>query len=306
MKFLRNRAATALLTLLATSTGALATPEPGIGLYHVTYDNSPNVNFGPYAGLPNPNYNRLTFMLSHTFVEAPWNNHFHRIGAYSYVGSPATPTVGLSANNRVPEPYQADDGLALLPGSGVFAGKLVSGIGPAARPGDHIEQEYGDLAIRPMDALFPFDGLSHPDPTIEDPNPTVTGAKHPGNYLLNASGGVYKNSMASVRVGMELTDLTPGLAITDASGAPIWSAIGDVVTLGESATWVLNPVFVVEDSTALGSSFRATFKLVDLSTTPLYGESAPFSMDFVAAPEPTAAALAALASMLGGGLRRRG
>ena len=74
----------------------------------------------------------------------------------------SSPTVSFSANNRLPEPYQGDDGLSMLPGSGAFAGKLVSGLGPAARPGDEIEQEYGDLTIQPMDQLLPFDGAVAP------------------------------------------------------------------------------------------------------------------------------------------------
>ena len=57
-----------LLAFAAHATKAMSSPEPGITIYHVGYDNSPLVNFGTYTGLPNPNYERLTFLLSHTFT----------------------------------------------------------------------------------------------------------------------------------------------------------------------------------------------------------------------------------------------
>jgi hypothetical protein len=294
----------AIAILLATCASVLAAPEPGVGLFHVTYDNAPNVSFGTYLGQPNPNYQRLTLMLSHTYSETPWTNHFHRIGSYGYTGPAGSPTQSLSANNRVPEPYQLDDGLSLLPGSGVFSGKLVSGLGPAARPGDHIEQEYGLLTIAPMDSLMAFDGLDHPNPALEDPNPAIDGAKHPVHYVINASSGVYKNSVDGVRIGLELTALSPGLEITDATGASLFGSIGDVLTLGDTDDWSLTPYFAVDGLTGPGLAFSATFKLVDLSDTPQFGDSAPFSFDFVAVPEPTGAVLGLVAIGLAA-IRRR-
>jgi hypothetical protein len=294
----------AIAILLATCASVFAAPEPGVGLFHVTYDNAPNVTFGTYLGQPNPNYQRLTFMLSHTYAETPWNNHFHRIGSYGYTGPAGSPTVTPSTNDRIPEPGYLDDGLALLPGSGVFAGKLVSGMGPAALPNDSIEQEFGHLTIAPMDSLMAFDGLDHPNPALEDPNPAVVGAKHPVHYLINASSGVYKNSVNGVRIGLELTAISPGLEITDAAGASLFGSVGDVLTLGETGDWSLTPYFAVDGLTAPASAFSATFKLVDLSDSPQFGDSAPFSFDFVTVPEPTGAVLGLVAIGLAA-IRRR-
>ncbi|MEO0530724.1 MAG: all3515 family Zur-repressed PEP-CTERM protein, partial [Planctomycetota bacterium] len=206
----RVLAVAALCAASVPASKAIASPEPGISIFHVGYDNSELVNFGPYTGLPNPNYQRLTLMLSHTFVDNATRNHFHRIGAYSYTGDPLNPVPGFSGNNRVPEPYQMDDGLSLIPGEGVFDGKLISGLGPATFPGDEIEQEYGNTSIRPMDDLVAlYDNQPDPDGEYDF---------HPGHYLVNASGGAYKESVADVTVGLKLVGLTPGLTIHDASG----------------------------------------------------------------------------------------
>jgi len=289
------RTCVAIAILLATCASVLAAPEPGIALYQVGVENRPVLTSGTYLGLANPNHNRLTFLYSHTYADTPWSNHFHRIGSYGYTGPAASPTVALSTADRVPEAYQLDNGLTLLPGSGVFSGKLVSSLGPAALPGDHIEQEYGALTIAPFDSLLGFDGLNHPDPLMEDPNPVVVGAKHPGHYLINASSAVYKNSVNGVRIGLELTAISSGLEITDAAGASLFSSVGDVLTLGDAANWSLSPYFAVDGLTAPATAFSATFKLVDLSDMPQFGDSAPFSFDFVTVPEPTGVVLGLVA-----------
>lgn len=285
-----------LCAVLAPALDAAASPEPGINIFHVGYDNSPLVNFGPYAGAVNPNYQRLTFMLSHTFVDNATVNHFHRIGAYSYTGDVLNPTPAFSSNNRVPEPYQMDDGLSLLAGSGAFDGKLISGLGPAARPWDEIEQEYGNTTIKPMDDLVAlYDNAADPDGEYDF---------HPGHYLVNASGGAYKESVADVTVGLKLVGLTPGLTIHDGAGGLLMEAVDDMETLGTGADWSFEPVFAVDSSAPIGSTYEATFILQDLSTTPLYGDSAEFSFSFIAVPEPTTALLG-LISLAVVSLRRR-
>ncbi|QDU90241.1 hypothetical protein Pla175_36430 [Pirellulimonas nuda] len=283
----------ALFCLPLVVGAAQAAPEPGITLYHVGVDNAPVIGFGSYSGLSNPNYQRLTFLLSHTFVDTPTSNHFHRIGSYGYTGDPLAPTPAFSANDSLPEPYYGDDGLALLPGAGAFAGKLVSGLGASTFPSDPIEQEYGDLTIRPIDNLLQYDGLD--------------GGTHPGHYLLNASGDAYKSSVAGVSVGMMLTSITPGLTIHDASGAPLFSGVGETLMLGPGADWSVLPVFAVDASAATGTPFEATFVLKDLSASPTLSDSAPFSFSFVSAtavPEPSTWLLA-IAGLVGAAALRR-
>lgn len=282
-------------TILGATDLAMASPEPGIVIYHVGYDNAENVGFGTYSGLPNPNYQRLTFLLSHTFVDNATSNHFHRIGAYSYTGDVGNPQPGFSGNDRVPEPYQQDDGLSLLEGSGPFAGKLISGLGPAAYPSNEIEQEYGDLLIAPIDELFQYDGA--PDPDGEWPN-------HPGHLLLNASSGAYKGSIADVTVGMKLVSITPGLTVHDQAGNLLMDSADDEWTLGTGADWSFDPVFAVDGSAAAGSTYEATFVLQDLSQSPVYGDSAEFSFSFIAIPEP-ATALLGMIAVVGFVARRR-
>ncbi len=270
-------------TISCVSDSAIASPEPGITIYHVGYDNAENVGFGTYQGLPNPNYQRLTFLLSHTFVDNATSNHFHRIGAYSYTGEVGDPQPAFSGNNRAPEPYQQDDGLSLLSGSGPFAGKLISGLGPAAFPSDEIEQEYGDLLIAPIDELFQFDGAADPDGEY---------ALHPGHLLLNASSGAYKGSVAEVTVGMKLVGITPGLTVHDQAGNLLMDSVDDIWTLGTGADWTFDPVFAVDGVATPGSTYEATFVLQDRRSSPVYGDSAEFSFSFVAVPEPTSMFLA--------------
>src|SRR5690349_17903789 len=52
-----------LLALLTTLTPAHA----ALHSYYVGTDNAPLITSGTYSGQPNPNYNRLTFLLAHTY-----------------------------------------------------------------------------------------------------------------------------------------------------------------------------------------------------------------------------------------------
>lgn len=286
----------ALGVALAPALEADASPEPGINIFHVAVDNDPLIGFGTYAGLDNPNYQRLTLVLSHTFVDNATINHFHRIGAYSYTGGLTNPVPGFSGNNAVPEPYQGDDGLSLLAGSGVFEGKMISGLGPVRFPNDEIEQEYGNTTIMPINNLYQYDNLPDPDGEYEF---------HPGHYLLNGlNGPAYNESVADVTVGLKLVGLSPGLTIHDDSGAIVMDAVDESVVLGPGADWAFEPVFAIDGSAPLGSTYEATFVFEDLSPSPVYGDSAEFTFSFIAVPEPTTALLG-LVAMAGVVSRRR-
>jgi hypothetical protein len=261
-------------------------------MYHVGYENRPNITAGTYAGQANPNHNRLVMLYSHTYVDTPTNNHFHRIGAYGLTGPAASPTVGFIANNAVPEPYQLDNGLSLLPGSGVFAGKSISGLGPVQLPNDVIEEEYGNLLLKPVDDLIPF--FNQVDP-LGRTAPNGSPMLHPKHYLVNTSGGVYRGSVAAAELAMTLVSITPGLSILDQAGAPLWTGAGETRTLGTGTGWSLDPVYAVDASVPAGTPFSATFILEDLRSTGGFGDSAPFTFNFVTVPEPASAALLALA-----------
>ena len=243
----------ALAAVLAVSFGvatAEAVPEPGTTLYHVGYDDAEFVAFGPYTGLPNPNYQRLTFLYSHTFLDTPARNHFHWIGQYSYSGDPLNPQPGFSTNDQVPERYQQDNGLSLFPGSGVFSGKFMSGLGPAERPDDLIEEEYGDLRVYPIDEFFQYDNAPDPDGEADF---------HPNHYLLNTLDGIFKGSVANVTIGLKLVEITPGMAIYDQSGNMLMGEVDDELDLGTGEDWIFDPVFAVDSSAATDSTYEATF-----------------------------------------------
>lgn len=89
------------LSLLALAAGALPA-NAALYSYYVGTDNAPVFTSGTYSGQPNPNYNRLTFLLGHTYPDNPAINHFHRLGAYALTGSAASPSV-FYTNPRVPE-----------------------------------------------------------------------------------------------------------------------------------------------------------------------------------------------------------
>ena len=284
-----------LVAISWSTTVAHASPEPGITLFHVAYDNATHIGYGPYTGLTNPNYQNLSLVWSHTNQSSPTSNHFHGIGAYSYTGGIGNPQPAFSINNRIPEYYQQDNGLSLLAGSGPFFGKLISGLGPAARPGDEIEQEYGDVMIAPIDNLFQYAGA---------PDPDGVEAFHPGHFLLNANGGAYKETVAGITVGLKLVDLSPGLTIYDQAGNTLMDTVGDSLTLGTGDSWSFDPVYAVDGSTAPGTAFEATFILEDLSGVPAYGDSAEFTFSFVTVPEPSTALLGMM-GVLGLVVRRR-
>jgi hypothetical protein len=153
---------------LAMATAALADGDAPTDIYIIGVDSLTTLTSGTYAGLPNPNYGRLTFLYAHY---TPGTEHFHSIGAWSYIGSRDNPVVrNTSNNNRIPELGQRNrpNGqryLNLRPGNGAFAGKWISGQdgGP-----------YSNLTMRPFDYLFGFQSDERVDRLI---NRAVAGAR---------------------------------------------------------------------------------------------------------------------------------
>lgn len=130
--------------------------------YYIGVDGREFLSFGTYAGLANPNYNRLTFLFPHIEADAT-TNHFHGIGAYSYTGSVDNPTViPTSNNNRLPEYWTGLPPIKLLRGKGLFANRMIS---------QSTHEEYTNWTIKPIQSLLNYPG----DPAAE--------------YLYNSSSG---------------------------------------------------------------------------------------------------------------------
>jgi len=266
-----KRAAGTLLLLGASAQFAAAESVGGAG-YMITRDRLEVLTSGAYSGLANPNFGRLTLLYNH-------GDHFHSIGAYSLSGPAATPTVlNTNTNNRVPEVSSLQAPLALTPGSGLYAGKLVSTGNEAV--------EYGDLRMVAFDVLL--DG----GPGSEE------------SILASSSRGRWLGSLAGVRVGIEVMSLTPGLNFGDLDTLNLAST-GGSIEIGSGAGLEFSPVFWVDAGAAPGT-YSAALRFLDLgiSGAPL-SLGGVFNVDF-SVPVPVPAAvwmmLSALAPLA---LRRR-
>jgi hypothetical protein len=230
--------------------------------FYVGLDNRPTITTGTYAGLTNPNFGRLTYLFAHT-ATPPTTNHFHGIGAYSYSGTAASPTiVSTSTNNRIPEPYSLIPPLVLSSGSGVFADRLIS------QEQDGVE--YSNLLLKPMNSL-----LSYSD----DPG---------AGYLFNSSDNRWSSTLGDAIVGLELVSTTAGLSVANAQGQTILSQAGDTYRLGQGDNFEFLPTFAT-DRDARPGNYSASFRLRDLNTSPGYVSrlnSGTFSVDFAVVPEP--------------------
>lgn len=228
--------------------------------FYVGVDNQPTLTGGDYAGLPNPNFGRLTFLFAHPNETTPANTHYHGIGAWSYSGSAASPTVNATnANNRIPETFSGQEPLPLFPGQGAQAGKWVS----RAVPG----LEYSDLQWESTQSLS-----SASPGTLE-------------HFLFTSSGGRWDEPLDNTNLALELVDVTPGLQVADESGTPILSTIGETYGLGDGNLLSFRPGFFTMDDTE--ERYSAAFRLIDLNGT--LQNSGTFHIDFAPVPLPAAA-----------------
>lgn len=274
------------LTLVAFAVGlAAGAAHAQLINYHVGSDNLQTLASGTYTGLANPNYQRLTFLRFNDLeVSDPATSHWHSIGTYTYTGPAATPTVqSTNGNNRIPETFTGFAPLPLLPGSGAFAGKLVSGV-PNSTP--QSQDHYDRLEMRSVQEL-----AGDPPGSTE-------------NFLYNSSGGRWNQPLgANARIALELLSHSPGLNVATQTGTQILANDLDRFEIGQGDDWSFTPVFWVDSSAAPGT-YSAQLRLVDESGT--YLPSGSFNFDFAVVPEPTSLALAgaALAAIAVG--RRRG
>ncbi len=221
---------------------------------------------GTYAGLPNPNAGRLTFLHAHEIPDNLANNHYHGIGAYTYAGSATAPvTTNSNAGNRIPEVYTGLPGLTLIPSTNpVFAGRLASG---------RTAEQYSDLRMRSVQDLAKY------------------GFGSSEQYMFLSSGGTRTNRLDGAVIALELVSKSEGLSIGDTSNVSLASAPGDRITLGDGNSLEFLPVFSVP-ATASEGTYSASFKLVDIGTGEGHvaiPESGVFHLDFRVAPAPAMA-----------------
>lgn len=269
----RSRAFTALVPALLGSCAPIHAETAG---YYIGVDTRNPLASGVYRNLPNPNFNRLTFLYAHTYEYVPGLapagastfaiNHYHPIGAYSYTGPTNAPvTESTSSNNRIPEVSSSQPPLTLVPATnGLFAGKLIN---------SRSEEHYSDLRWWATDDLN---------------QPSRYGPGSPEWILFHSSAGTRTNSLSGSVVHLELVSKTAGLHVGTTNALDILNNPGDRHDLGAGDAIRFTPVFWVEGSSAPGT-YSATFKLIDVNTeggrTP-FGESGLFTLDFKVAGEP--------------------
>ncbi len=256
----------------AASAGALVDAAEAYDInYHVAVDKREVLTFGTYAGLANPNKDRLTFLrYNQQEVSDPTRTHYHSIGSYSYTGPVDTSTVtNTNTNNQIPETFTGYAPLNLHPGSGPFAGKLISGIPDTSPQSEH---DYDRLEMRSVQDIA----------DAVEPSPEF--------YLYNSSSGGWKTPLGTdTRVALELLGHSPGLAVAGLDGTVLLENDGDIHEIGVGDDWSFTPVFWVDDDAALGT-YSASFKLVDLNGS--IAESGVFTLNFAVVPEPTTLGLA--------------
>jgi hypothetical protein len=246
-----------LLTVVPVqkSFAEMTSAKPDYEHSYIGLDTQEFVTYGTYTGLANPNYNRLSFLFPHLEPDST-TNHFHAIGAYSYTGSLDNPTViPTSTNNRIPEYWTGLSSITLLPGTGVFADRLIS---------QRTDEEYTNWTIAPVQSLLNYPG----DRAAE--------------YLYNSSEGGWQGSLEDAEIALELVSISPKLGIADSTGVDLFDSVGDRYVIGQGDDFSFLPIFYTSQS-ALAGQYSAEFRLVDVNTTnnrtPL-ASSGTFAVDF--------------------------
>lgn len=262
---------------------------------HVTLNSYQDAD-NSYVGLPNPNYNRLTFLYAHPIAAPIQASHYHGRSIYFYTGPASSPTVvDTTADNVFPEAYTGFPPLGLrLATTGDYAGKLTSYA--YADRSDTSEGHYSDLTVTSTSYL-----LAVTDPTKAE---YWLGRDNKGTNPDGTAGtvGKYSKPLTGVELGFKLVDATPGLHL--GIGSDLDVGVGNVADVGAGTTFRFTPTYWV-DATAPVGTYTATLQLVDLNA----GATGVLPSGLVrfeftnAVPEPSAAAILAMPVL--GWIRRR-
>jgi hypothetical protein len=239
--------------LLFLMTMPVVSADAEILEFYVGRDGMQTFTSGIYSGLANPNLGRLTLLYSH-------EDHFHGIGAYSYTGTPPAHTAqNTNTNNRLPESSTAQPPLSMTPGSGLYAGKLVTGHDPA--------EHYSNLDFRSIQDLS----------TYPNPSPEYT--------LFHSSTNRWNGPLTGAQIALELVSKSPELGIGTDTTLSALANPGDRLTLGPGDSLSELLTFWTDGNATPGTVYAAQFKLVDLTPSGI-AESGTFSFDVRAVPEP--------------------
>jgi len=245
----------------------------GSGLF-VGLDSRPTTVGGVYDGLPNPNYNRITWLFDHSASSSP---HYHGIGAYSYFGPADLPvSTDTNTNNIIPEGYALLPPLGLHPGSGSYAGAL--------------------RTVSDDGSLYSFLGMNSTNRLTSFAEGTT------GFDLFHSSSDRYTGSLGNIEVGLQLISHTVGLRVGTETDVNIFDS-GDTISLGNGNAIDFKPVFSVESGAAAGT-YTAGFRLVNLTENSTIQGSGRFYVSLTPVPEPETYALMGL-GLLGVGFAAR-
>ena len=253
---------------VSASTSANTTSLAG---YYIGIDGRTTITSGTYNGLPEPNSGNLTLLFNH-------GNHYHGMGAYSYSGSSASPTViDSNGNNRLPEIASLETPLLLNWGDGsLYSGKLTS---------QNNTSEYGNLTFARVDTL-----AGHELGSEEQ-------------ILFNSSSDRWSTLLGNTSIGLQLISTTTGLFTGDAENTNLF-ANGDTISMDSFLDDDFAPIFWTASNVTAGS-YTAEFRLVGLNDSNI--NSGRFYFDFAptAVPVPTGAWLFASGLIGVMGVRRK-
>lgn len=216
--------------------------------FYVGQDRAATMTSGTYKGLANPNYQRLTFLYAHAYLETPLNNHYHNIGSYTYAGPTNAPlAIPTNSNYRIPEVSTGNQPLTLVEETnGIFAGKLVN---------KTTAEDYSDPRIRSVHRILPH-------VTATATNQFGYGSAE--YVMFHSKSDGWTNSLDGVVVAMELVEKTEGLHVGTTKQLDALANPGDRVVMGDGNTFEFTPVVWTEASAPAGT-YTLKFKLVDVS-----------------------------------------